>query len=70
MYLLVRQNLFDRTLVAKGMKTKDTRETIREFLPMITKGIASQKFRSTRKQNFLETFKNFANLKKLKFTHQ
>ena len=36
-YLLVRQNLFDRTVDAKGMKTKDTKETVRSFLTMITK---------------------------------
>ena len=36
-YLLVRQDLFDRTVDAKGMKTKDSRETSRTFLTMITK---------------------------------
>ena len=36
-YLLVRQDLFDRTLDAKGMKTKDSRENFRAFLSMITK---------------------------------
>ena len=35
-YLLVRQNLFDRTVDAKGMKTKDSKETVRTFLTMIT----------------------------------
>ena len=30
-YLLVRQDLFDRTVDAKGMKTKDSQETIRAF---------------------------------------
>ena len=35
--LLVRQDLFDRTVDAKGMKTKDSKETIRAFLSMITK---------------------------------
>ena len=33
-YLLVRQDLFDRTVDAKGMKSKDSKETI---LSMITK---------------------------------
>ena len=37
MYLLVRQNLFNRTIDAKRMKTKDSRETVRAFLTMITK---------------------------------
>ena len=36
-YLLVRQDLIDRTVDAKGMKTKDSKETVRSFLSMITK---------------------------------
>ena len=36
-YLLVRQDLFDRTVDAKGMKTRDSKETVRAFLTMITK---------------------------------
>ena len=36
-YLLVRQGLFDRTVDAKGMKSKDSKETVRAFLSMITK---------------------------------
>ena len=36
-YLLVRQDLFDRTVDAKGMKSKDSKETVRAFLTMITK---------------------------------
>ena len=36
-YLLVREVLFDRTVDAKGMKTKDFRETVRAFLTMITR---------------------------------
>ena len=35
-YLLVRQDLFDRTVDAKGMKTKDSKETVRAFLTMTT----------------------------------
>ena len=35
-YLLVRQGLFDRTVDAKGMKTKDSKETVRAFLTLIT----------------------------------
>ena len=30
-YLLVRQDLFDRTVDAKGMKTKNSEETVRAF---------------------------------------
>ena len=36
-YLLVRQDLFDRTVNAEGMKTKDSRETVKAFSSMITK---------------------------------
>ena len=36
-YLLVRQDLFHRTVDAKGMETKDSKETVRAFLSMITK---------------------------------
>ena len=36
-YLLVRHDLFDRTVDAKGMKTKVSKETVRAFLTTITK---------------------------------
>ena len=36
-YLLVRQDLFDRTVDAKGMKTKDSKETVKTFSKMITR---------------------------------
>ena len=36
-YLLVRQDLFDRTVNAKGMKTKDSQETVKAFSSTITK---------------------------------
>ena len=36
-YLLVRQDLFDRTVDAKGMKKKVSKENVRAFLSMITK---------------------------------
>ena len=32
-YLLVGQDLFDRTLKAKGTKTKDSQETVKTFHP-------------------------------------
>ena len=38
-YLLVRQDLFDRTVDAMGMKTKDPKETVKAFSQMITKKI-------------------------------
>ena len=36
-YLLVRQDLFDRTVDAKGMKTKDSKETLKTFSEKNTK---------------------------------
>ena len=69
-YFLVRQNLFDRTVDSKGMKTKVSKETIRAFLTMITKKIVPKKFWLTREQNLLDSLKNYANLKEYKFTLQ
>ena len=37
MYLLVRQDLFDWTVDAKGVKTKDSKDTVHGLLTMITK---------------------------------
>ena len=34
-YLLVRQDLFDRTVNSEGMKTKDSQETVKAFSTMI-----------------------------------
>ena len=36
-YLLVHQDLFDRIVNVKGMKTKDSQETVKAFSSMITK---------------------------------
>ena len=69
-YLLVRQDLFDRTVDAKGMKTKDSKKTVRAFLTMITKKNRHKKFGLTRAQNLLECLKNCAKLKQYKFTLQ
>ena len=38
-YLLVRQDLFDRTVNAKGMKTKDSQETLKTFSSVFPKNI-------------------------------
>ena len=42
-YLLFRQDLFDRTVDAKSIKTKDSKETVRAFLTMIKKKIRPKK---------------------------
>ena len=63
-YLLVRQDLFDRTVNAKGMKTKDSQETVKTFSSMITKGIDQKRFRLTRELNNLqECLKSFVLLR-------
>ena len=41
-YLLFRQNLFDGTVDARGMKTKDSKERLCAFLTIITKNKLSQ----------------------------
>ena len=43
-YLLVRPNLFDRTVDGKGMKTKNSEKTVRAFVSMITKKNRHKKF--------------------------
>ena len=67
-YLLVRQDLFDRTVDAKGMKTKDSKETVRAFCSLITKKNRPKKTGSTREQNLLESLKNYAKLKEYNFS--
>ena len=69
-YLLVRQDLFDRTVDAKGMKSKGSKETVRAFLSMITKKNCPKKFGLTREQNLPESLKSYAKLKEYKFTVQ
>ncbi len=69
-YLLVRQDLFDRTVDAKGMKSKDSKETVRAFLSLITKKNRPKNFELTREQNLLESLKSYAKLKKYKFIQQ
>ena len=67
-YLLVRQDLFDRTVDAKGMKTKDSKETVRAFSTIITKKNRPKKIGLTKKQSLLASLKNYAKLKEYKFT--
>ena len=65
-YLLVRQDLFDRSVDAKGMKTKVSKETDRAFLSMITKKNQRKKLELTKEQKLLESFKSYAKLKEYK----
>ena len=65
-YLLVRQNLFDRTVDAKEWKQKIPRKLFVHFWLWIQKRIDPKQFGLTREQNLLEGLKNYAKLKKYK----
>ena len=54
-YLSVRPDLFDRTVEAKGMKTKDSKGTVRAFWLWLQKRIDPKIFGLTREQNLLES---------------
>ena len=58
-YLLVRQDLFDRTVNVKGMKTKDFHETMKSFSSMITKRNRPQKIWVDKGTEFAGAFKKF-----------
>ena len=58
-YLLVRQDLFDRTVIAKGVKTKDSQETVKAFSSMITKRNRPKKIWVDRGTEFAGAFKMF-----------
>ena len=69
-YLLVCQDLFDITVDEKGMKTKDSKETVRAFLTNITKRIDPKKFGLIGEQKLPESLKNYVRPKEYKFTLQ
>ena len=58
-YLLVRQDLFDRTVNAIGMKTKDSQETVKAFSSMITKRNRPKKIWVDKGTEFAGAFKKF-----------
>ena len=58
-YLLVRQDLFDRIVNAKGVKTKDSQETVKAFSSMITKRNHSKKIWVDKGREFAGGFKKF-----------
>ena len=57
--LLVRQDLFDRTVKAKGMKTKDSQETVKAFSSMNTKLNRPEKIWVDKGTEFAGAFKKF-----------
>ena len=58
-YLLVRHNLFDRTVNAKGMKTKDSQETAKAFSYLITKTNRTKKISVDKGTEIAGAFKKF-----------
>ena len=58
-YLLVRQDLFDRTVNAKRMKTEDSHETVKSFSSMITKRNRPKKIWVDKGMEFAGAFKKF-----------
>ena len=64
-YLLVRQDLFDRTVDAKGMKTKDSKETVKTFSKMITKKRRPRKVWVDQGTEFAGKFKNFCSAEEI-----
>ena len=64
-YLLVRQDLFDRTVNAKGMKTKDSQETVKAFLTMITKRNRPKKIWVDKGTEFAGAFKKFCTAERI-----
>ena len=69
-YLLVRQDLFDRTVYAKGIKTKDSQETVKAFSSIITKRNRPKKIWVDKGTEFAGPFKKFVLLRGYKFTLQ
>ena len=68
-YLLVRQDLFDRTVDAKGIKIKRFQGNCScIFVYDYKKESTQKKFGLTREQNLLERLKSFALLRVYKFT--
>ena len=66
-YLLVRQNLFDRTADAKGMKTKDSKETVKTFSKMIAKKNRPKKIWVDQGTEFAGEFKKFCSAEGIEF---
>ena len=69
-YLLVRPYLFDRRVDAKGMKIKDSKETVRAFYTRITRKSRPRKIRVDKGEEFAGELKTFCNTeaKQLYFT--
>ena len=60
-YLLVRQDVFDKTIDVRGLNTKDSDEARRAFVQMITKRRRPQKIWVDKGKEFAGEFKKFCN---------
>ena len=60
-YLLVRQDVFDKTIDVRGLKTKNSKEVLRDFTQMITKRKRPQKIWVDKGKKFAGEFKKFCN---------
>ena len=69
-FLLVRQDLFVRIVNAKGMKTKDSQETVKALSSMITKRNRPKKVWVDKGTEFGGAFKKFCTVEGYKFTLQ
>ena len=69
-YLLLRQNLFDRTVDARGMKTKVSKETVRAILTTNTKQNQPTKICVDRGTEIAGEFRNYTKPKENKLTLQ
>ena len=66
-YLLVRQDLFDRTVDAKGMKTKDSKETVKTFSKMSSKKNRPKNFWLDQGTETAGEFKKFCSAEGIEF---
>ena len=60
-YPIVRQDVFDRTVDAIGMKSKDSKETVKAFMKVITKKNRPKKIWVDKGTEFAGEFKKFCN---------
>ena len=58
-YLLVRQDLFERSVKSKGMKTKNSQKTVKTFSSMIIKSNRPNNIWVDKGTEFAGTFKKF-----------
>ena len=66
-YLLVRLDLFDGTVDAKGMKTKDSKERVRAFLAMNTKPTRPKIIKVHKRMEFAAEFYKLCKTEGIRF---